>query len=99
MQLYRRLYKYYYEYEIKKAKNEVVIIHFTSSFTSMRPWERGDIKHPYALEWDDYFAQLEFERKEKNKKLSCRLYEFFPHNMLLFGIGIIHSYFKPIFCR
>lgn len=96
MQKYRRPYKYYSKYEIEKAKNKVVIIHFTSSFASMRPWEQGDIKHPYAAEWNEYYEQLGLERKYKDKKLSCKLYELFPHNILLVALGIVHSYLKPI---
>ena len=99
MQLYRRPYKYYSEYEIEKAKNEVVIIHFTSSFASMRPWEQEEINHPYAGEWNEYFVQLGLERKYRDKKLSCKFFELLPRKFFLFCIGILHSYVIPIFFR
>lgn len=96
MMRYRRPYKYYSEKETENAKAEVVIIHFTSSFASMRPWEQIDIRHPYAELWNKYYEQLGFTRKNVNKKLSCKLYKMLPHNTLLNCISIVHCYLKPI---
>ena len=53
MMIYRRPPEFYTEEEIRKAVEKPALIHFTTSFKSIRPWVKG-CKHRYVDEWMKY---------------------------------------------
>lgn len=54
MMLYRKPPTGYYSRdEVTAAKNQPAIVHFTSSFLSVRPWVKG-CTHPFVNEWLTY---------------------------------------------
>lgn len=96
MQLYRRPVKYYSKQEIKEAKGNPAIIHFTSSFASMRPWQREDCVHPYAEEWRNLYRLNGYEIEGAEAKLTMKVYKVCPHKPVLLGLRVVHSFIKPL---
>lgn len=47
---YRKPNFFYTKEEIQTAKEHAAVVHFTSSFLSLRPWVAGS-RHPYAEQW------------------------------------------------
>lgn len=95
MMLYRKPYKYYIETEISDAKKNPAIIHFTTSFASMRPWQKDNSDHPYAKEWIKIYNLNGFEVDDCEKKTTLKLYRCFPHIIILYLLRIVHSFIKP----
>ena len=89
MMLYRKPDNYFKKEDIVDAVNNPVIVHFSSSFRSYRPWER-ESKHPFYKEWYTYYGIINGKRiiilKEKN------IYKYVG----LWLIGILHAYYRPI---
>ena len=56
MLTYRKPVDFYSKKEVKQAAERPVIIHYTTSFTSTRPWIEGS-KHPYRDKWLFYKAK------------------------------------------
>lgn len=96
MVLYRKPYKFYSPKEIEKAKENPVIVHFTRSFASMRPWENSETGHKYGKEWQSYYINAGYMMTGKYEKRSYKIYKMFPHLPLLFAVGILHAYVKPV---
>lgn len=53
MLIYRRPPKFYTEEQVRQAVENPVLIHFTTSFKSIRPWVKG-CHHKYVGEWIKY---------------------------------------------
>lgn len=53
MMIYRRPPEFYTEEQVREAIKNPSIIHFTTSFKSLRPWVKG-CKHRYIDEWIKY---------------------------------------------
>lgn len=103
MMIYRKPSKgYYSKIEIEEAKKNPVIIHFTTSFKSIRPWIKGS-NHPYATEW------LRYKQKSPWKDTPLRAYkkgnlykEFYikfekimPNYISLRISGLLQAYGRP----
>ncbi len=92
MMLYRKPDKYFDQKEVKEATKNPVIVHFSSSFASRRPWENNnDISHPFQSEWDLYY-------KKTGKDKACTKRKSLAHRsiVLLWAIGVIHAYLRPL---
>ncbi len=95
MKLYRKPDAYYSEEEITLAKHIPVIVHFATSFASMRPWESVDCGHPYSDEWQRIYKELGYEIACKEEKRNCKVWRRFGGELLLYAVGIVHAYIKP----
>lgn len=62
----------------------------------MRPWENRDSRHPYCKEWINYYEELDYEIKNRRKKVLIQIYNHIPHNFFLYLCGIAHAYLKPM---
>lgn len=102
---YRKPVNYYSEDEIEKAVKAPVIIHFTSSFLSNRPWEIG-CNHPYVDVWLSYRNMTPWKnntlRKDK-KDWKVRWYRWvgriIPRPIFLMISGILQAYLRPLIFR
>lgn len=98
---YRNPAKYYSLQQVKEAKKNPVIIHFTTSFASMRPWQEG-CSHMYAKYWKEYYLSLFTDFKTENKKIPVlksvmmKMMKGRARHLLLKVVGILHSYVKPM---
>ena len=95
MMTYRKPFKYYKEQDISEAKESPAIIHFTTSYASMRPWQRDDCDHPYARKWVKLYNSNGFEVEDCEEKMTLKLYRCFPHIFILYPLRIVHSFIKP----
>lgn len=98
---YRKPSRYYKEEEIEQAVRHPVIVHFTSSFLSRRPWIRGS-QHPYAKDWLRYKSRSPWKDVplgEDKRSLHKKVYESFYRKMpLSFSVwlsGLLHSTLLP----
>ncbi len=96
MKLYRKPDAYYSEKEITLAKHMPVIVHFSTSFAAMRPWESGSCSHPYSEEWQMIYRELGYEIACKEEKMSYKVWRRFGGKLLLYAVGILHAYVKPL---
>ncbi len=98
---YRKPNFFYTKEEIQTAKEHAAVVHFTSSFLSLRPWVAGS-RHPYAEQW----LQIKKQSPWRGQPLQqdCRsglkkAYEKFYHTMpLRFSVwlsGLLHSDLLP----
>ena len=89
MMMYRKPDDYFNKEEVTEAKLNPIIVHFSSSFQSYRPWEK-ELLHPFFDEWFYYYQKNdgEFNGGNKTKHRYNRL------GILL--IGIVHAYIRPI---
>ncbi len=102
MQIYRKPQFGYRKREWEKAVENPAVIHFTTSFLSVRPWYEGS-GHPYAKIWQEYHEESPWKdavyRKMKNRKWRDRkekLYNKTPRWIAIRIAGILHAYVKPI---
>lgn len=102
LMIYRKPPEFYSEAEIKDAVRNPVIIHFTTSFLSERPWVKG-CRHMYAKKWLYYkkrspWADSPLWKPQKTtgvKKLYLSLIEMMPRSMAVWVSGMLHRYGRP----
>lgn len=99
---YRKPSKYYSEKEVYDAKENPVIIHFTTSFLSLRPWIEN-CNHPYVSEWLRYKAMspwadapLRKDKRSKMKKLAIGIYKLLPNSVAVCLAGFLHANIVPM---
>lgn len=99
--LYRKPPRFYSEEEVKKAIEEPVIIHFTTSFLSNRPWVK-DCDHMYKSEWDKYKAMSSWKDSEDRidirpewKKKASVLFKKLPRGFAVRLAGLLQIYGRP----
>jgi len=87
--------------EITKALEHPVIVHFTNSFASNRPWLEGS-SHPYAGMWDDLRAETGFrdaeywqDNRSRSRKVNRWIYEHLPKPIGIRYVGFINSVVRP----
>ena len=104
MLIYRKPQFGYSEEEWKTAVAHPALVHFNTSFLSIRPWFEGS-KHPYAELWRKYHANSPWRdtpmRKMKNYEKHERIvkiYHAMPSWLAVRIAGFMHSYVKPINC-
>lgn len=99
---YRKPVNFYDEKEIKKAKADPVIIHYTSAFNTIRPWFENST-HPEADRWLSYYQRspwgnisLKKDSKVGIKKMIFEVYDFLPRKVALFIASIFQVYVRPL---
>lgn len=102
MMIYRKPDFGYAKEEWESAIERPAIVHFTTSFLSIRPWYEGS-RHPYARLWkkihdetawkDEPYRELE-NRKKRDFEES--FYKKIPRKLAVRVAGIMHAYVKPV---
>lgn len=102
MMRYRKPTNFYSEKEIKEAKANPVIIHYTSAFNTIRPWFENST-HPETSEWLKYYRRSPWENvpltkdnKSGIKKILFEIYNILPRKMALFIASIFQVYVRPL---
>lgn len=102
---FRKPTKYYSEEEVSEAKTDPAIVHFTTSFLSLRPWIEG-CKHPYVGEWLKYKAispwenvPLRKDNRSGKKKFAVKVYKALPNGLAVGIAGILHAWVVPMLKR
>lgn len=101
--IYRKPDNFFSRQEIQEAIEHPVIIHFTTSFLSERPWVKG-CTHRYVNKWLEYKSlspwtdTLLWEPKKAKgiSGLYIRLSRKLPRKALVSLSGLLHAYGKPI---
>lgn len=101
LKLYRSPHAFYSQEEIEVAKKDPVIIHYTSSFMTQRPWEVG-CTHPLKDLWISYRDKSDWTeddfRSRKPKKFK-RLVKILPKHLVLILAAGFQIYMRPVFYR
>lgn len=102
MQIYRKPHFGYTKKEWEEAVKNPAVVHFTTSFLSVRPWFEGS-EHPYAKLWKEMHDRTPWGgksyRKLKNKKQQDKkrkMYISIPRKIAVRMAGFLHAYVKPI---
>lgn len=105
MMIYRKPPKFYSEEEVRVAVDKPVLIHFTTSFKSIRPWVKG-CKHRYADEWLRYKtvspwrdAELWSDNRPQWKQIGLRIYNGMPNWVSVRIAGLMQVYGRPIYYK
>lgn len=105
MLTYRKPPEFYCEEEVKKAVEDPVIIHFTTSFLSERAWVKG-CNHRYVDRWLQYKSMSPWrenplwEDKQNFWKCQCfRLYEALPDKLAMGIASFLQVYGRPLINR
>lgn len=101
LMLFRKPLHYYSESEVRQAINKPAIVHFTTSFLSLRPWIKG-CEHPYVSEWLRYKSMtpwsdepLRADNRSLKKKVTLALYNILPKVLAVRIAGWIHAIVVP----
>lgn len=105
MLVYRKPQEFYSKEDIKEAVEHPVIIHYTTSFLSRRPWVEGS-QHRYRNQWMYYKAISPWKEepliKPKEcgwKKLYVKFYKKMPVKFSVRLAGIFQAYGRPVMNR
>lgn len=105
MLIYRKPEFGYSKEEWEDAVKSPAVVHFTTSFLSIRPWFEGS-GHLYAGEWVKFHQLSPWKdmpyRKMKGRKLrdkKQKIYNMMPRWMAVEVAGVLHAYVKPIMYR
>lgn len=102
MQIYRKPQFGYSEEEWGNAVSHPVVIHFTTSFLSVRPWFAGSM-HPYAANWKqihdrspwaDCPCRVLKDRSRRDRREA--VFRKIPRGLAVWIAGLLHAYVKPI---
>ncbi|MCD8219668.1 MAG: glycosyltransferase family 8 protein [Ruminococcus sp.] len=103
MMVYRKPPEFYTEEQIKEATENPVIIHFTTSFLSRRPWIEG-CQHRYVGEWMRYKGMSpwkdeklwEYKKATGVKEIGIKLTQKLPRKLMISLTGIAQAYVRPV---
>lgn len=102
LMLFRRPVNFYSEKEIAAAKGSPCIVHFTTSFLSLRPWVK-ESKHPYTKKWLDYYIRspwadepLKEDSTPIFKRFCIKIYKRLPDFIAVRIAGLLHSEIIPL---
>lgn len=102
MEEYRKPVNFYSNSEIKRAKNNPIIIHYTSAFNTIRPWYQNST-HPLKKVWRWYYDKspwkdmpLEIGRKKGVKRILFSIYNSLPQQISLRVASIFQAYIRPL---
>lgn len=101
LMIFRKPPVYYSRQEIETAKNVPSIVHFTTSFLSLRPWFEG-CGHPYAQEWIKYRKKTSWADEpmkkcsEKPMGAAKAVFKIFPRKAAVAAAGFVHSIVVPV---
>lgn len=104
--VYRKPPEFYTEAQVKEATENPVIIHFTTSFLSRRPWIAG-CQHRYVGEWMKYKdmspwkdeALWEHKKATGVKGIGVKLVGKLPRKLMILVTGIAQAYGRPVMNR
>lgn len=103
MLVYRKPVDFYSKKEVKQAVEHPVIIHFTTSFLSERPWVEG-CKHRYVSEWMRYKAISPWNEtplwKPQNsgiKGIYKKLMKYMPRRWMIDISSVLQVYGRPLY--
>lgn len=92
---------YYTEEDLCNAVNDAVIIHYTTSMFSLRPWFAG-CKHQYAYKWDEYKSISPYNDNEPWElsestfiSICKKIYYLLPRKISISIAGLFQAYFRP----
>lgn len=94
---YRRPPKYYSEADVKRAVEDPVIIHYTLSFLSKRPWMEG-CEHPWVEEWLKYKAMSPWKDMpltEEHRSWRVTAIRKLPRRFMMWLAGLLQVYGRP----
>ena len=102
MQIYRKPDHGYSKEVWEEAKDNPAIIHFTTSFLSIRPWFE-ESKTPYSMKWLDYkeiSAWCDIPLKKANESIIhhviLEVFKILPRKVAISFAGFLHAYVKPV---
>ena len=102
MMIYRRPPKFYTEEQVREAVDNPAIIHFTTSFKSLRPWVKG-CRHRYVAEWLNYKnispwrdTELWSDNRLIWKRGGLKVYNCMPGWLSIRIAGLMQVYGRPI---
>lgn len=102
MLTYRKPYKTYPKDVWEDSVKHPVIVHFTTSFLSLRPWFEGST-HPYAKHWKEIHDRTPWKdepyrilKNRKRKERVIRIYHVLPRWLAARIAGFLHAYVKPL---
>ncbi|MCC8151281.1 MAG: glycosyltransferase family 8 protein [Lachnospiraceae bacterium] len=106
MLMYRKPPEFYSRELVSLAIEKPVIIHFTTSFLSRRPWVEGCC-HKYVGEWMKYknmspwkeFPLWEYKQGSCLNKVFAAFLKKLPRNVAVFLSGLLQAYGRPLFYR
>lgn len=104
--VYRKPVDFYSTAEVQEAVQNPVIIHYTTSFLSVRPWIEG-CEHPYKDKWMQYkklspWANTALWQNTKAsglKGLYIRLSGKLPRKLSIYISGLLQAYGRPFIYR
>lgn len=97
MLAYRKPPAYYSEEEVARAVRDPVIIHYTMSFLSKRPWMTG-CRHPWTDEWLKYKKMSPWRDvppAEEHRSWRVRAMRRLPRPLMLWSAGLLQAYGRP----
>lgn len=102
MMVYRKPVDFYSEKDVRQAVEHPVIIHYTTSFTSVRPWIEGS-QHPYRDKWLLYkskspWADQPLWKPAKAggvKGLYITVSSKMPRSVMIRFSGLLQAYGRP----
>lgn len=102
LQSFRHPVAYYTEEQYNEAKRNPVIVHFTTSFASLRPWVESS-RHPYRDEWLKYKSMspwrdtpLRTDNRSALKKACVGIYNILPDFISVRTAGFLHANIMPM---
>ena len=100
MQVYRKPDHGYSKEVWEEAKKHPAVIHFTTSFLSIRPWLEGS-STPWTIKWREYKAQSEWKDEplrttKKSSSRKIKAFNMLPRKAGIAVAGALHAYAKPV---
>lgn len=102
MLIYRKPPKYYSEVQVKESVESPVIIHYTTSFLSKRPWMVG-CNHRYVGKWLQFKlmspwkdTELWEDNSPKWKQKALKIYKKLPSGLAVRIAGLMQAYGRPL---
>ncbi|WP_051544947.1 glycosyltransferase family 8 protein [Butyrivibrio sp. MC2021] len=91
MMFYRKPDSYFCKNVVEDATSDPVIVHFSTSFKSDRPWNGGALNHPFYDEWLRRYMFFGGKKEKENNKATG------TNNLAkLFVIRVLHAYIRPL---
>ena len=91
MLTFKKPINYYSKEDIEKARDRIVLRHFTTSFLSKRPWQEGsNVSH--IEEFKKYY---DGEYKIVKESLFLKVIKLLPRKIMIHLVGIIQSKIRP----
>lgn len=101
MMIYRKPLKFYTEEQVRIAVENPMLIHFTTSFKSIRPWVK-ECEHRYVDEWMRYKrispwrdTELWSDNRPQWKQRCLKIYNSMPNWISVRIAGLMQVYGRP----